>query len=174
VVRHRWHLGELLAVLLDQPDVAPRRDGAAELRAHLVGRSPGDALNPLETALVHPWLVAELARRYPALRPFRRAAEAGGLAVPPELVGEFLRRRVREFGEYLAIPPLPPEHPLRAVRVHTADEYGAALATLHEAMRRYEAAAAAPTAGPRRVTGRVTSPGTAPAPAAMLREGLTA
>lgn len=170
MVRHRWHLGELLAVLMDQPDVAPRRDGAAELRAHLVGRSPGDALNPLETALVQPWLVAELARRYPALRPFRRAAEAGGLAVPSELVGEFLRRRVREFGEYLAVVPLPPEHPLCAVRVHTADEYGAALGALHEAMRRYEAPAAQPAAAPR----RVTSPGTAPASPAMLREGLTA
>lgn len=102
--RRQFHIGDLLAVVLDAPDVAPRGIyGVLALLAYMAGVAVGisDYVEHAED------FRSAILDAHPGLATFCHDA-----APSREMAPEFVRRRVEEFGAYLSAPLLPADHPL--------------------------------------------------------------
>lgn len=98
-----FHIGDLLSVVTGVI-LSPRGElGVAALYAYLCGRPV-----PLRDApRVNTALREHIVAVHPGLDGYH------GVEVPLyEFAGAWVRRRAREFGPYLVVPPLPREHPL--------------------------------------------------------------
>lgn len=94
--RH-FHIGDLLCLVIGQ-DVATRgKQSLVALFDHLAGRE----LTPAEHIAYIPFARDALRLQVPQIFVFTKADMP-----PAELLGEWLRRREREFGEYLKIAPM--------------------------------------------------------------------
>lgn len=109
----RFHLGDVLS-LTTGVLLSPRGwAGLGALVAHLCGRPiPLTALHHIDVADesqvvegLDQALRAHLLRAHPALATYTADEVPEG-----EFTGLWLRRRIREHGRYLAVPPLPPVH----------------------------------------------------------------
>lgn len=102
--RRAFHIGDVLSIVTGIV-LSPRGPiGVQALYQHLLGRS----VSLGEAQKVHRQIRTHVVAHHPALSTFL-AAE-----VPPyEFVTEWVARRAREFGHYIAVPPLPESHPLR-------------------------------------------------------------
>lgn len=100
-----FHIGDLLSIVTGVV-LSPRGEmGVAALHTYLLGRPV-----PLsEAPRIHPALRAHVVALYPGLDGYLEAE------VPTyEFAGAWVRRRAREHGTYLPLPPLPRDHPLHA------------------------------------------------------------
>lgn len=102
--RRQFHIGDLLAVVLDAPDVAPR--GIYGVRA-LLAYMAGVAVSISDYVEYAEDFRSAILDVHPGLATFCRDA-----APSREMAPEFVRRRVAEFGAYLTAPLLPADHPL--------------------------------------------------------------
>ena len=92
-----FHIGDVLCLVTNR-GVARGRQALIALFDHLAGRELTDA----ERIAYIPFARDGLRLQVPEIFVFTEAD------VPPaELLGEWLRRREREFGEYLKIEPIP-------------------------------------------------------------------
>ena len=99
--RIAWHLSEILTVVTGY-DVSPQGEGAGDtLEEYLAGR----ALSTVDRLRYARAFREALLGQYPELAAYRN-----DVPMPAELIPEWLRRRVAEFGEYLPVRPLRADH----------------------------------------------------------------
>lgn len=99
--RNSWHIGDILSLVMDYV-VSPRGYPAVvALQDHLADRPLSTADRVLYEGVFRGAILAQ----YPAFRAFSNDGP-----IPEELLPEWLRRRVAEFGEYLPVQRLAPDH----------------------------------------------------------------
>ena len=111
--RIAWHIGDILAVITGDYSPAPRGGaGCDALEDYLAGRP----LSESERCFFSDAFPEALLLQHPGLAMFRK-----DMPLPPELMSEWLRRRIAEFGEYLPVTPLPRDHPACTRRVSESE-----------------------------------------------------
>lgn len=94
-----WYIGDVLSVVLGC-DVSLRGPAAAKaLVGHILGATVYDAPPDAAARVARFWLV----RLFPSMSHYSADDRPSR-----ELLGAWLDRRASEFGEYLAVPPMPP------------------------------------------------------------------
>src|SRR5687768_16352100 len=102
--RKAWHIGDILTIVTSYV-VSPsgwRRD--LELEEYLAGRP----LSKSDRLRYRPAFQRALLEQYPELETL-----VGTEGPTDDLLHEWFRRRIAEFGEYLVVRPLPPCHAAR-------------------------------------------------------------